>query len=382
MQDVAQLIQAITGLLWPLITAVLLWRLLPALRKVIESRDFSVKVGGVELSVQELADKLVKSTAELQAKASAAAPAPDEPQPSATPMPEHRTLRRILWVDDDPQHNAYETAQLEALGASVTTVRSTREAMAALDQPNSAYDAVITDSDLSGVDLTGAQVLGTVSVGKHLFTRFADGRSLHSHFRMDGAWHLYRPGQPWRRPAHEARAVLATADRVAVGFALHDLELVLTAQEGRLVAHLGPDLLDPAWSAAHAAEAPRRFTARGSSEVGLVLTEQRVMAGIGNLYKCETCFLTGVTPWTLARDVPDPAAVIALARELLRRNAGRPQQSTTGLLGRDEQHWVFERAGRPCRRCGTRIRIAPQGEGVYTRPVYWCPRCQVGPQPD
>jgi len=235
---------------------------------------------------------------------------------------------------------------------------------------------------LAGVDLTGAQVLGTVSVGKHLFTRFADGRSLHSHFRMDGAWHLYRPGQPWRRPAHEARAVLATADRVAVGFALHDLELVLTAQEGRLVAHLGPDLLDPAWSAAHAAEALRRFTARGSSEVGLVLTEQRVMAGIGNLYKCETCFLTGVTPWTLARDVPDPAAVIALARELLRRNAGRPQQSTTGLLGRDEQHWVFERAGRPCRRCGTRIRIAPQGEGVYTRPVYWCPRCQVGPQPD
>jgi Response regulator containing CheY-like receiver, AAA-type ATPase, and DNA-binding domains len=172
-QDVAQLIQAITGLLWPLITAVLLWRLLPALRKVIESRDFSVKVGGVELSVQELADKLVKSTAELQAKASAAAPAPDEPQPSATPMPEHRTLRRILWVDDDPQHNAYETAQLEALGASVTTVRSTREAMAALDQPNSAYDAVITDmsrhEDTSfnpdaGIDLISAMRAANIDV--------------------------------------------------------------------------------------------------------------------------------------------------------------------------------------------------------------------------
>jgi endonuclease-8 len=234
---------------------------------------------------------------------------------------------------------------------------------------------------LAGEDLAGRTVLGTVPVGKHLFTRFDDGRTLHSHFRMDGAWHLYRPGQGWRRPAHEARAVLASADQVAVGFALHDLELLPTAQEGRLVAHLGPDLLDPGWSDAHAAEALRRFTARGASEVGLVLTEQRVMAGVGNLYKCETCFLTGVTPWTLARDVADPAAMIALARELLLRNADRPQQSTTGLLGRGEQHWVFERTRLPCRRCGTRVRIGEQGESVYARPVYWCPRCQAGPQP-
>lgn len=234
---------------------------------------------------------------------------------------------------------------------------------------------------LAGEDLAGRTVLGTVSVGKHLFTRFDDGRSLHSHFRMDGAWHLYRPGAGWRRPAHEARVVLATADQVAVGFALHDLELVPTAEEGRLVQHLGPDLLDPAWSDAHAAEALRRFTARGASEVGLVLAEQRVMAGVGNLYKCETCFLSGVTPWTLARDVADPAAMIALARELLLRNADRPQQSTTGLLGRGEQHWVFERTARPCRRCGTPVRCADQGESVYARPTYWCPHCQVGPQP-
>ncbi len=73
--------------------------------------------------------------------------------------------------------------------------------------------------------------------------------------------------------------------------------------------------------------------------------------------------------------------MIALARELLLRNADRPQQSTTGLLGRDEQHWVFERSGKPCRRCGTRVRIADQGETVYARPTYWCPRCQAGPSP-
>ncbi len=230
-------------------------------------------------------------------------------------------------------------------------------------------------------DLAGRTVLDVVPVGKHLFTRFDDGRSLHSHFRMDGAWHLYRPGMPWQRAAHEARAILATDDRVAVGFALHDLELLPTDREDRLVGHLGPDLLDPAWSATHAAEALRRFTARETSEVGLVLLEQRVMAGVGNLYKTETCFLAGLSPWTPVRDVPDPAGVIALARKLLVRNAERPEQSTTGELGRGRAHWVFERGGQRCRRCGTRIRTAEQGDGVYARLAYWCPTCQPGPAP-
>ncbi|MDN5748018.1 MAG: DNA glycosylase [Pseudonocardia sp.] len=229
-------------------------------------------------------------------------------------------------------------------------------------------------------DLTGRTVTGVASVGKHLFTRFDDGRSLHSHLRMDGSWHLYRPGTPWRRPAHEARAVLATAERVAVGFALHDLGLLPTAEESRLVGHLGPDLLGPAWGEDHAAEALRRLTARGGSEIGLVLLEQRVMAGVGNLYKTEVCFLRGVSPWTLTRDVPDPAAVIALSRDLLLRNADRPEQSTTGDLGRN-QHWVFERGGQRCRRCGTRIRVGEQGDGVHTRVAYWCPTCQPGPAP-
>ncbi len=230
-------------------------------------------------------------------------------------------------------------------------------------------------------DLAGRTVTDVVSVGKHLFTRFDDGRSLHSHFRMDGSWHLYRPGMAWQRPAYEARAVLATEERVAVGFALHDMELVSTAEEDRLVGHLGPDLLDPAWSDVHAAEALRRLTARGSSEIGLVLLEQRVMAGVGNLYKNEVCFLSGMSPWTLTRDVADPAALIALSRTLLLRNADRPEQSTTGDLGRGRQHWVFERSKQRCRRCGTRIRTSEQGDGVYARLAYWCPTCQPGPGP-
>jgi endonuclease-8 len=230
-------------------------------------------------------------------------------------------------------------------------------------------------------DLAGRTVLDVASVGKHLFTRFDDGRSLHSHLRMDGSWHLYRPGMAWQRPAHQARAVLETGTRTAVGFALHDMELLPTAEEDRLVGHLGPDLLDQGWDAEHAAEALRRFTARGSSEVGLVLLEQRVMAGLGNLYRAEVCFLLGLSPWTLTRDVPDPVAAIALSRALLLRNADRPEQSTTGELGRGRQHFVFERGGQRCRRCGTRIRTAEQGDGIYARITYWCPVCQPGPSP-
>lgn len=222
-------------------------------------------------------------------------------------------------------------------------------------------------------DLAGRVVLGVVPVGKHLFVRFDDGRSLHSHLRMDGAWRLYRPGRGWRRPRHEARVVLATEHRMAIGFALHDLELLPTADENRLVAHLGPDLLDPAWSPAHATEALRRFTARGASQLGLVLAEQRVMAGIGNLFKAEVCFDARITPWTPTRDVADPAAVIERARQLLWRGTRSPDR---GPL------WVYGRAGQPCRRCGTRVRVAEQGEGVHARPTYWCPACQAGPAPD
>ncbi|GEL18524.1 DNA-formamidopyrimidine glycosylase family protein [Pseudonocardia asaccharolytica] len=230
-------------------------------------------------------------------------------------------------------------------------------------------------------DLAGRTVTGVATVGKHLFTRFDDGRSLHSHLQMDGAWHLYRPGMRWRRPAHQARVVLETGDRVAVGFALHDLELLPTADEDRLVGHLGPDLLDPGWDDGHAAAALRRLTARPDQEIGLALLEQRVMAGVGNLYQTEVCFLLGLSPWTLVRDVPDPPAAIALARELLRRNADRPQQSTTGSTRAGEAQWVYGRAGQRCRRCGTRIRSAKQGDGVHARAAYWCPRCQPGPAP-
>ncbi|WP_028925674.1 DNA-formamidopyrimidine glycosylase family protein [Pseudonocardia acaciae] len=230
-------------------------------------------------------------------------------------------------------------------------------------------------------DLAGRTVVEVRSVGKHLFTRFDAGLSMHSHLRMDGSWHLYRPGDRWRLPGHDARAVLATEARAAVGFRLHDLALLPTDDEHELVGHLGPDLLGPEWGERHQADAVRRLTARARAELGLALLEQRVVAGIGNLYKTEVCFLLGLSPWTPVRDVPDPERAIVLARKLLLRNADHPEQSTTGETARGRQHWVYQRTGRACRRCGTTIRTGEQGDGVYARVAYYCPHCQPGPTP-
>lgn len=236
--------------------------------------------------------------------------------------------------------------------------------------------------ELATYDLTGRTVREVASVGKHLLMRMDDGSSLHSHLRLDGSWHLYRPGHRWRGgPMHTVRAIVEVAGQVAVGYRLHDLALVPTAHEDRLVGHLGPDLLDPAWDDELAARATARLAARPDRELGLALLDQTVMAGVGNLYRVEICFLLGVSPWTPVGDV-DAAQVVALARTLLERNAWRPEQSTTGELHRGARNWVYARTGKPCRRCGDVVRSARQGDPrnpVQDRTVYFCPSCQPTP---
>lgn len=234
--------------------------------------------------------------------------------------------------------------------------------------------------ELSTVDLRGRTVTAVASVGKHLLTRFDDGSSLHTHFLMDGSWHLYSPGARWKGPDHQVRAVLAVPDRVAVGFRLHQMALVPTNDEARVVGHLGPDLLDDAWGPELETAAVANLAAQPDRELGQALLDQRVLAGLGNLYRNEMCFLLGVSPWCPVSAV-DPVTTVRMGRDLLWRNADRPEQSTTGALGWGAQHWVFERASQPCRRCGTRIRTAMQGPGHQARITYVCTRCQTGPNP-
>ena len=226
---------------------------------------------------------------------------------------------------------------------------------------------------LAAVDLAGVTIDAVVPRGKHLLFRLDDGRTLHTHFRMEGSWHLYRPGDRWRGgPAHQVRAVLRTREWIAVGYRLAEVDLVPTADEGRLVGHLGPDLLGPDWDLQ---EALRRLGSRPDREIADALRDQRALAGIGNIYACESLFLCGVDPFRAVADVPDLAQVVLTAHRLLRRNAPRASQSTTG----DERrpHYVHGRNRRPCRRCGTPIRTRAQGAAPYERITYWCPSCQT-----
>ncbi|GHF76129.1 endonuclease-8 [Amycolatopsis bartoniae] len=233
---------------------------------------------------------------------------------------------------------------------------------------------------LATTDLSGRTVLAVRTVGKHLFTRFSGDLSLHSHLRMDGSWQLYRPGARWRHPAHHVRVVLAAEEIQAVGFRLHDLELLPTGEESRLVGHLGPDLLDPQWTDEHAERAAAALMEQPDRELGLALLDQRVMAGVGNLYKCEIAFLLGVTPWVPVSEV-DAGKTVALARKLLLANAWRHEQSTTGDTTRGRQNWVYERSRQGCFRCGGLLRVGTQGHDVQQRPTWYCPRCQRGPAP-
>jgi endonuclease-8 len=237
---------------------------------------------------------------------------------------------------------------------------------------------------LATADLSGRSVLEVISRGKHLLTRLDNDVTLHTHFRMDGSWHLYRHGSRWSGgPASQVRVVLENADWQAVGYRLPVVDLVPTADEATVVGHLGPDLLaaegsDGGWDEA---EALRRLQAAPQRELGPALLDQRNLAGIGNLYKTETLFLSGLTPWTMVADVTDLPAVVRRARRLMLANKDHWQQSTTGSLRRGEDHWVFERAGRECRRCGSRILQAMQSESgreTQARVCYWCPTCQSG----
>ncbi|MFF7544331.1 Fpg/Nei family DNA glycosylase [Streptomyces canus] len=245
-------------------------------------------------------------------------------------------------------------------------------------------DKVLTRSDLrvpkyATADLTGRRVLDVTPRGKHLLTRIEGGLTLHSHLRMDGSWKVYAENQRWTGgPTHQIRAILANADRAAVGYRLPVLELLRTADEHKAVGHLGPDLLGPDWNPETALANLLQDPAR---PLGEALLDQRNLAGIGNVYKSELCFLLGATPWLPVAALPaDRAAQLpALAKKLLEVNRDRPVRSTTGRRGQDL--FVYGRAPRPCLRCHTSIRVADQGDGSRERPTYWCPTCQTGPAP-
>jgi formamidopyrimidine-DNA glycosylase len=226
-------------------------------------------------------------------------------------------------------------------------------------------------SDLAGQVLTEA-----VARGKHLLFRTEGelGRiTLHTHFKMDGRWDLHRPGDRWHGPAHEVRAILETEECTAVGRRLWITELIRTEDEGEVLGHLGPDVLGPDWDPQ---EALTRMLSAPDRAIGEVLIDQRVMAGPGNVYKSEVCFLRGIDPWTPVSQVSEPERVVALLKRLMDANRTTGRQITTGDTRPGRDRWVYGRAGRPCLRCGTPIRSGQQGAEPSERVTYWCPSCQ------
>jgi endonuclease-8 len=228
---------------------------------------------------------------------------------------------------------------------------------------------------LATVDLNDRTVNAVLARGKHILTRLDDDLTLHSHLRMDGSWYLSRAdGPPPRRhPDHLIRALLGNDEWLATGYRVHDLRVVTRAGENDIVGHLGPDLLGPDWDAELAATNLRRQPA---VPIGEALLDQRNLAGVGNLYKCEVLFVEHVDPWAPVGSVADLTRLVETVQRLMRANRDHPEQSTTGYLGRGREHWVYERGGQPCLRCRAPIRRADQGAPPRARSTYWCPTCQ------
>ena len=224
------------------------------------------------------------------------------------------------------------------------------------------------------VDLRGETVHGVVSVGKHILHRIGDV-TVHSHLKMEGSWHVYPAGAKWRRPARDARAILGVPGWVTVGFSLGVLEIVPRGRENDVVGYLGPDILGADWDLE---TATRNLVADPDRSVGLALLDQRVIAGLGNVYRNEICFLRGLLPTRPMREVPDVAGLVSLAHRVILANRDRAQRSTTGDLRPGRTSWVSQRAGKPCLRCGTRIRRGSLGEDALTqRDTYFCVACQT-----
>jgi endonuclease VIII len=217
----------------------------------------------------------------------------------------------------------------------------------------------------------GVTVTAVEAVGKHLLVSFDDGTVLQTHLRMSGSWHLYEQGARWRKPAHLARVVIATATHQAVCFSAPVVRT--TKGETPAVDHLGPDLCTPE---ADLDEVIARMasTPEPGTTIAEVLLDQRVAAGIGNVYKSEVLWAERLDPRTPIEEVPAELRrrLVETAARLLRANLTTARRTTVpgGLA-------VYRKARRPCRRCGTPIRTARWGE--QARSTYWCPRCQVPP---
>jgi endonuclease-8 len=240
---------------------------------------------------------------------------------------------------------------------------------------------------LSRVDedhpITGRTIQSVSARGKHLLVEFSGDLILRTHMRMNGSWHLYRPDDRWQRPLRDMRIVVATANAVAVGFNIPVAEFIPRRQMARsgVLQALGPDLLGDSFDRA---EAVTRIRAHASEPIGDVLLNQRVVAGIGNVFKSEILFMAGVAPSRSVATLSDAEldTILDISLKQLRANvadrartlAPTSGRRTTGSLHPSKGLWVYGRNNQPCRKCGAPIRVSKAAPDA--RLTYWCPNCQ------
>lgn len=220
--------------------------------------------------------------------------------------------------------------------------------------------------------LTGSTVTGVRSVGKHLLVETSADLVIRTHLRMSGVWEVYQPGQRWRHEQGAARVILETEGPVAVCLSAPDVSVDSPAAIALELAHLGPDLCADAFDRD---EAIRRMASPHKDTLAEHLADQRVMAGVGNVYKSEILFLEKLHPES-APSLPLDAIerVIDRSRQLLMLNRSRRKRITTAETRRGHELWVYGRSGQPCRRCRTKIESAWIGD--LERITYWCSKCQ------
>jgi endonuclease-8 len=233
--------------------------------------------------------------------------------------------------------------------------------------------------------IVGREITAVEALGKNLLIRFEGGLEIRTYLRMNGSWHRYRPGEPWRRPAGRARLVLEVPGAVAVCFDAPVVELLEQRAEAfhPSLGRLGPDLLARDFRGEDAVRRLRDPSRTGTA-IGEALIDQRTLAGIGNVYKSECLWIERLSPFASVADLDDATLgrLVETARRLLVANAtrsGGPERVTTrGDRGAPGPLYVYGRTGRPCRRCRTPIARGTQGTDI-PRTTYWCPTCQPTP---
>jgi endonuclease-8 len=276
--------------------------------------------------------------------------------------------------EGDTIHRAADTLQ-RAIGGQVVT----------------RFESVLPKLTRADADapIRGRTVERVEARGKHLLIWFSGDLVLRTHMRMNGSWHIYRPGERWQRPHRDMRIVIETPAMHAVAFTVPVAEFVTSRDLANhdIVAELGPDPLSDTFSAEQAIE---RMHAHGDIEIADVLLDQSVIAGIGNVFKSEVLFGARVNPFVPVSQLTREqlAEIVAVATRFMRANVvsgvasgvsrTASMRRTTGRADPSARLWVYGRGGQPCRRCGTAI--SRQKQGPYARSTYWCPKCQPNPR--